>query len=370
MLLARKSQAGQTQNTSLETAVQMKIDQLTGMRFFAALAVFLSHLGVDPDASLLGRIFHEGYVGVSFFFMLSGFVLSYSYSSKFRAGEINKRTYILLRIARLAPLHFLTALPFFVLSFSEGWKHVVIGVANLSFLQSWIPHSSFYFSLNAPSWSLSNEMFFYSVFVFLVFLSFSTLLRIFYFFASFVFLTAMVVLFFAADTVLFGSRSFSHWLFYIFPGFRLLEFLVGMIVFEIWSRSFRLPSFTFPLAIVLLVTAMYFGKTIPEELRYSLYYLPFVCLLLLSCLNASGVKYGLLCSRTIVFLGDGSFAFYLVHLPVLNKMRSIGIQEEIGSLAFIITSLIIVLVSASLIHVIFERPFEHWLKRRILKHFG
>ena len=69
----------------------MKIDQLTGMRFVAAMAVFLSHLGANPDASMLGRIFAEGYVGVSFFFVLSGFVLSHSYAEKLRQGEIGKK---------------------------------------------------------------------------------------------------------------------------------------------------------------------------------------------------------------------------------------------------------------------------------------
>lgn len=344
----------------------MKIDQLTGMRFVAAMAVFLSHLGANPDASMLGRIFAEGYVGVSFFFVLSGFVLSHSYAEKLRQGEIGKKTYMLLRFARLTPLHFLTALPFAIVTFPDGWKHVGVGLVNLAFLQSWVPHSSVYFSLNAPSWSLSNEMFFYSAFLILAFLSLNRLVRFFAFLACLVVMTAAAMHFAAPGIVLAGSRSVSHWLFYIFPGFRLLEFVAGMLIFEIWSRGFRLPPFAFPLTLVLLISAMSFGKAVPEEFRYSLYYLPFVCILLLSSLNVAGIMRDLLCSRFLVFLGNASFAFYLVHQPILAQLKAAGVPDVIGAPGFAAAGLVAVVVVSSLTYVIFERPVERALKRRVL----
>jgi len=344
----------------------MKIDQLTGLRFVAAMAVFLSHLGLDPNTSMLGRIFAEGYVGVSFFFVLSGFVLSHSYAKKLRHGEIGRRTYVLLRFARLTPLHVLTALPFIFITFPEGWKYVAVGLLNLAFLQSWIPHSSVYFSLNGPSWSLSNEMFFYSAFLFLAFLSFNRLIRFFALLACLVVLTAAVVHFTVPSLVLVGSRSISHWIFYIFPGFRLLEFVAGMLIFETWSRGFRMPSFVFPLAIVSLIAAMSFGQAVPAEFRYSLYYLPFVCILLFSSLNMEGVIRNLLCSRSIVFLGNASFAFYLVHLPILGQMKAAGVNDMIGGLGFAAAGLVVVVIVSSLTYVVFERPVERALKRRIL----
>jgi len=344
----------------------MKIDQLTGLRFVAAMAVFLSHLGVDPDTSMLGRIFAEGYVGVSFFFVLSGFVLSHSYAERLRHGEIRRRTYVLLRFSRLAPLHVLTALPFILMTFPEGWKHVAVGLLNLAFLQSWIPHSSVYFSLNAPSWSLSNEMFFYSAFLFLAFLPFKRLIHFFALLACLVTLTAAVVHFTVPSLDLFGSRSMSHWLFYIFPGFRLLEFVAGMLIFEIWSRGFRMPSLAFPLAIALLIAAMSFGYAVPEEFRYSLFYLPFVCILLFSSLNIEGVMRNLLCSRSMVFLGNASFAFYLVHQPILGQLRAAGVKDMIGGPGFVAAGLLVVVVVSSLTYMMFERPVERALKRRIL----
>lgn len=344
----------------------MKIDQLTGMRFVAAMAVFLSHLGLDPDTSMLGRIFAEGYVGVSFFFVLSGFVLSHSYAEKLRHGEIDRRTYLLLRFARLTPLHLLTALPFIFMTFPEGWKHVAVGLLNLAFLQSWIPHSSVYFSLNAPSWSLSNEMFFYSAFLFLAVLSFNRLIRFFALLACLVVVAAAVVHFTVPSLVLVGSRSISHWLFYIFPGFRLLEFVAGMLIFEIWSRGFRMPSLVFPLAIASLIAAMSFGYAVLDEFRYSLFYLPFVCVILFSSLNIEGVMRNLFCSRGMVFLGNASFAFYLMHQPILAQLRAVGVKDMIGGPGFVAAGLVVVVVASSLTYVIFERPVERALRRRIL----
>jgi peptidoglycan/LPS O-acetylase OafA/YrhL len=326
----------------------MKIDQLTGLRFVAAMAVFLSHLSLNPNASMLGRIFAEGYVGVSCFFVLSGFVLSHSYAERLRHGEIGRKTYILLRFARLTPLHVLSALPFIFITFPEGWKHVAVGLLNLTFLQSWIPHSSVYFSLNAPSWSLSNEMFFYSAFLFLAFLPFNRLIHFFTLLACLVTLSAAVVHFTVPSLVLFGSRSMSHYLFYIFPGFRLLEFMAGMLIFEMWSRGFRVSSFVFPLTIASLIAAMFLGQEVPEEFRYSLYYLPFVCILLFSSLNMAGVMRDLLCSRSIVFLGNASFAFYLVHQPILGELKAAGVKDLIGGPGFAAAGLVIAVIVSSL----------------------
>ena len=58
-----------------------KIDVITGLRFFAAILVFLSHIGVNTDG-ILQSIFKSGHIGVSIFFVISGFVLSKNYTFK------------------------------------------------------------------------------------------------------------------------------------------------------------------------------------------------------------------------------------------------------------------------------------------------
>lgn len=56
-----------------------RIDQLTGLGFLAALFVFASHLKWEHSRSIVAKMAEQGSIGVSFFFVLSGFVISYSY---------------------------------------------------------------------------------------------------------------------------------------------------------------------------------------------------------------------------------------------------------------------------------------------------
>jgi len=59
------------------------IKPLTSFRFFAALFVFLSHLSLFKEFEetewLFENILYEGYLGVTFFFILSGFILTFNY---------------------------------------------------------------------------------------------------------------------------------------------------------------------------------------------------------------------------------------------------------------------------------------------------
>jgi peptidoglycan/LPS O-acetylase OafA/YrhL len=66
-----------------------ELPALTGIRFYAALAVFVSHVSLVPKMERLSnghKVFDLGFVGVSFFFVLSGFILTNNYADFFRRG--------------------------------------------------------------------------------------------------------------------------------------------------------------------------------------------------------------------------------------------------------------------------------------------
>ena len=143
------------------------IDYLTGLRFFAVFLVFCSHMHLEKnfgDSSLLILIFKQGFVGVSFFFVLSGFILSYTYENQIKNLKFNNKKFLLKRFFRLWPLHFITMIPFVFLNENIDILNIISIFLNLSFLQSWIPNVNIYYDLNTPSWSLSNEIFFYICF--------------------------------------------------------------------------------------------------------------------------------------------------------------------------------------------------------------
>jgi peptidoglycan/LPS O-acetylase OafA/YrhL len=300
--------------------------------------------------------------------MLSGFVLSQSYKTRILTGAISFRNYFLLRIARLTPLHFLTGLPFLYFSimqveaiYSEEFS-VIKTVLNLTYLQSWIPVSSIYFSLNAPSWSLSDEMFFYLCFFALAAFSPRKLFALTAGLGAVVIVSALLVQLFLGDVTYFGKYPFSHWLFYVFPGFRILEFLVGMVLHNIWSQGVRLPRAILPFTYVLLFMAMWVAPDVADPFRYSLFYLPVITLFFYAHLTEGTAISRFFATGPLVLLGNASFAFYLVHQPSLHLMN-LFLRPAIPSDAvFFPVSLCITAAFSVFLYRIYEMPAERALK--------
>lgn len=141
-----------------------KIKSLQGLRALAFLGVFASHC----DIAELGAW------GVSVFFVMSGFLMSYSYFDReVPSGVRESLSFSLKKIRKLYPLHIimmLAVLPFEVLPIIKDFTFRGLSILlckiglNIGLLQDWVPHSSYYFSLNSVSWYLSACLFIYAVF--------------------------------------------------------------------------------------------------------------------------------------------------------------------------------------------------------------
>lgn len=152
---------------SAKPAPLPKIHALTSARFFAALYVvfFHTHWGV-VHGSALDRFLAVGYCSVSFFFLLSGYILGVVYLSQGKPVAVRK--FYVARFARIYPLYVASVLadvPFAVIA--RMAKYGLIGamtrVAELFavgsvMLQVWVPTDKV---LNIPSWSLGIEAIFY-----------------------------------------------------------------------------------------------------------------------------------------------------------------------------------------------------------------
>lgn len=141
-------------------------------RFVAALGVFIFHLknidaGISPAWNGSFGLF------VDMFFILSGFVISYSYPAT-SAGLRSYLRFMLRRIARIYPLHLLVLLAFAGLAFigipgSTPASGLSDFIYNLLLIQAWgvTDHLSF----NSPAWSISAELFCYLLFPLLMYLA-------------------------------------------------------------------------------------------------------------------------------------------------------------------------------------------------------
>src|SRR5262245_41059626 len=147
---------------------------LTSLRFFAAMYVLLFHYGpIYPP--LYSGFIRTGYTGVTFFFILSGFILAHNYHRVDFKERNDRYRYFTARLSRIYPVYILSLLvgaPFAVAMIN---KMPSGGLATLAAssglltplgLQAWLPGASCV--INCPSWSLSVEFFFYMLFPFLV----------------------------------------------------------------------------------------------------------------------------------------------------------------------------------------------------------
>src|SRR5215469_5949735 len=153
-----------------------RLHTLTSLRFFAALHVVLFHMrvvSIVPGGPWWYQNYASiGFVGVNFFFVLSGFILVYTYEGP----QLSARNFWWARFARIYPAYLLSlilAAPFFFSAlrhldlpfFAWSKQHTLLACAlTLGLLQSWVPEGAL--TWNSVCWSLSVEAFFYFVFPF------------------------------------------------------------------------------------------------------------------------------------------------------------------------------------------------------------
>lgn len=347
------------------------IKPLTSLRFVFALMVFASHLSFLKDSKseilrkLFDSVFSEGYIGVTFFFVLSGFILAYNYQDDFLKKHNYKKYFYIARFARIIPLHILTlfiALPLTFHSFQQNiYLWLSQAITNASLTQSFIPIRIIYFSFNAPSWSISNEMFFYLVFPFLIFLipkikGFNSVLILF------------VITFIPLLTTIVPDNYF-HQIFYINPFTRIFDFILGILIFNFY-RAFNRNKFSInysfiEITSVLLILAFFiFHQSIPKVARYSFYYWIPMCFLIFSFSLQKGIISRLLSKKIFIHLGEISFAFYMFHQLVLKYILIINSKFLfINSDATIIyITLSISLIISHFSYVLFETPLNRYIK--------
>jgi peptidoglycan/LPS O-acetylase OafA/YrhL len=135
-----------------------EIRALTSLRFLAALFVFLYHFA--PDApGLLGVAAAQGHVGVTIFFVLSGFLITARYARPFARGEVGLSDYFVRRFARIVPLY-LAVLALSCWALGEPpftWKRLPEWTLTQGFFSS-----SLHDLVIPTSWSLTVEECFYA----------------------------------------------------------------------------------------------------------------------------------------------------------------------------------------------------------------
>ncbi|MFI6502167.1 acyltransferase family protein [Nonomuraea typhae] len=340
-----------------------RLDSLTGLRWIAAFAVFGFHIhaaGLTDDPALkavLSALFSAGAAGVPFFFVLSGMVLTWSARPGTTAGVFWRR-----RAARVLPNHVLTWLAVLALLAVSG-AAVSIGpsLSGLVLLQSWVPSPEYYFAGNTPAWSLSGELAFYAAFPLLL----PLLRRIPGHRLGWAALGLLAGIWAVPLLSMLLPDDLAYWFVWIFPVTRALEFALGIVVaLLVAAGRWRGPGLT---AAAMIALAAY--ATVPfvwERWGWVAWTAgPFALLIGAAAANdATGTRASFLASRPMVWLGEISFAFYLVHQPVIRVLqRLVGTEQPVPVvLVAVVVMLAVAMLAAWLLYRFVERPLERRLR--------
>lgn len=308
-----------------------RLRSLTGMRFIAALVIILFHttfLGffTGNTQTVLGNVLWEGgYAGVSFFLILSGFLLTWSARSTGTAG-----LYWRQRFFRIFPTHLSTFVAAAILLVTVA--HTALDergtILNIFLLHAWSSSLADRGGFDGVSWLLSCAVLCYLLFPIL-----NRLINRIRPERLWAWAIGAVVAIFAIPFVAMslsngplipftGVTSSQLWIVFQFPPVRALDFVLGMLVARIVVTERRLPLNRGG-ALLFAVAAYAVSSLLPATFRLTaIMVLPLALLIAAVAKADQSGKQSWLASRGMVWLGDVSFAFYLWHLLIFTYVRS------------------------------------------------
>ncbi|MGW4297619.1 acyltransferase family protein, partial [Micromonospora chersina] len=340
--------------TSAPATRATRLPSLTGLRWIAALLVFAFHVATmrivaEPGVkAVLDRAFALGLSGVEFFFVLSGFVLVWSY----RDGE-PRHTFLRRRLAKIYPNHLVTfvvalAVAFWFADPVAPWA----AIGNLLLVQAWIPLDGYFYSVNNVSWSLSCELAFYLCLPLVLPWLRRACVGVLW---AVVIAVPLLILALWPAQLLVPEES-RWWFTQIFPVTRSVEFWMGAAAAELLRRGrWRGPNLA---AASLLFVAVWVvaAQWIRAEFWAAL--LAAAYLLVITAAADADVRGRRTPwrARPMVWLGEVSFAFYLVHVLVMTTVLRLtgdwgtGLRGWWGPLAVLGLLLLNLLLAAALHH--------------------
>jgi peptidoglycan/LPS O-acetylase OafA/YrhL len=356
------------------------LDALTGLRFFAALHVVLYHFAIPAlPAAMPAGLRHavgHGYVGVSFFYLLSGFILAYNYVVRDEAGVVAMRgtrsAFWWNRFARVYPLYvaaWLLAAPTVVAHRLEAdgasvvalGKLVVAAVTSLGLMQAWLPGAHAWW--NPPSWSISVEAFFYAVFpVVLPWLGSPRRPRLGLPFGLLLAALGIPVLFLLA-----GNPDSALAFVKYDPLLHLPTFALGVLLAELLDSPHRATLLRLRGALaacgaVALALALRTPSGPHDILFHNGLLVPAFAALILAVALGLPIVTPVLASRPLVLLGEASFGVYILQAPVRAQWERLrlGLAPSLDVPLFVMALMAVALVAYRAIEV----PAQRWLRAR------
>lgn len=327
-------------------------------------------------------LFSAGYEAVTFFFILSGFVLTYAYAGPTERSSLNTdaRTFWRARFARIAPAYFLAlmlALPAFVYG-SVASKIVplhllLIGLILVPiFMQAWWPPAAFLW--NGPAWSLSVEFFFYAAFPRLTRFA-NRLKRGNFLVVAFllVVVTGLGRAAMQASPAFVSDAASWHNFQNYFPLFHLPQFILGMAL----GRQFlfgpavapRLCAVMLYVGLTVMIALFGFRSALPPWTEWIRTDIGLAVVFGLVVYGGAGLgsRAAILAHPALVLLGEASYSMYILHSPIFFwwtwlTTKAMGVTLSFAVELGLLLALVVGVSILSFLYV--ETPMRRWLRGR------
>jgi peptidoglycan/LPS O-acetylase OafA/YrhL len=336
------------------------IPALTGIRYIAAMMVVIHHLTPPTGILLLDHLVRELNAGVTIFFVLSGFLISYRYYEDYSRGLVWKPSYLINRFARIFPMYALVTCFTFVFFFRSDPDHKAVLTAflmNITLLRGF--SEKYMYTGVAQGWTLAVEEVFYLLAPLIFFIS----KKIPLFLQSLIFLTCGILFLYCT-----GLMRVNYVLICTFFG-RSFEFMCGIYLFFIIKNGSFKPAIRLTAISALLVAALIFimanlsyppyqyGIQNPIGLVINNYIAPIaVALLFWSLINERSAFQRILSTKVFEVLGKSSYTLYLIHYGTYSYLVSRYISSNL------LIEILILQLSAILAWKFIEEPLNHRIR--------
>ncbi|MBA0189501.1 acyltransferase family protein [Pectobacterium odoriferum] len=361
------------------------LPSLNGIRVILAFFVYLFHTSLDnmlspfsdPEintayAFLLSK---SGWVSVSFFFILSGFVMNWSSKPVGNTLIFYKK-----KFARIYPVNIIVML-LLVATGVINISRIDIWLPNALLIQSWLPNGENYIGGNTPSWFLCTIVLFYLLFPFLqrVIRAIPTAhlwTSIGFLYLIMIATQIIIALYTPATPYIEGwplliSES-RWWLSYTFPLTRLPELIIGMLLSRVIQEGKWIPI---SITTSLILTAITYSIDLFIPLQFSFNLVTLIPLLLvIGSLTVSDInqRRSFLHTKPMQWLGNLSFGFYMIHFLVLKLIMvwADGAKYDVPEATFLVVAgMVLSLLGAWLLYKFVELPASKWITSKTWLNF-